>query len=69
MKVTWYPVEYCTTSDEDKKGMTLLAEALEAAYTAGRDDAGNYTRNFGNADVVDSQQLWEKVCEVLGVKV
>ena len=62
-------MQISTTGDEDRKAQTILEDALDAAYTAGRDDAGNYTRNFGSSSAVDAHSLWERLCDVLGVSV
>lgn len=62
-------MQISTTAEEDRRAQTLLEEALEAAYNAGRDDAGNYTRDFGNSNVLDAQSLWEAVMKIVGVDV
>lgn len=54
-------MDLITIAEEDRKGIMLLDEALDAAFEAGKNDA--------QEEVPSVHGLWESLMEVIGVKV
>lgn len=58
-------LDLCTVKSEDYRAMDLLKEVFEEASRATEED-GHVVPAYEYADY---QQLWERLCEVIGVKV
>ena len=56
--------DFGTTREEDRKGMAILEEVFEEACL---DHPPHVAPGLASEDV-DYQRLWERLCEVLGVR-
>ena len=61
--------DYQTTLTQDKQGVALLEEALEAAYEDGYNDAADRRSSRASEVITNPQQLWEKLMAIIEVTV